>query len=113
MITLNAASITTNTSVFNSKPTVTVTDTLLISYMELNFPAGSVTAMIQRGTMVNGVFTPSQPQLRVNVNPDGTFASTDGQWTGTLPNWVATYAALALNFENLLLSAGLVAGTAA
>lgn len=113
MITLSPASITTETSVFNGATTVKVTDTLLITYMELSFVAGSVMAMIERGTMVNGVFTPNQPKLRVEVQPDGTFASQDGTWFGTLSNWAATYAALAVNFENLLLSSGLVTGTAA
>jgi hypothetical protein len=112
MITLSPASITTSTVVFNGVSSTTLTDTLLISYMELNFPTGSVTAMVQRGTMVNGVFTPNQLQLRINVNSDGTFASQDGTWSGTLPNWAATYAALLLSFENLLLSSGLVTGTA-
>ena len=112
MITLSPASTTTSTAVFNGVSTVTTTDTLLISYMELSFPSGSVTAMVQRGTMVNGIFTPNQSQLRINVNPDGTFASQDGTWSGILPNWAATYAALLLSFENLLLTSGLVTGTA-
>ena len=112
MIKLDASSTTTSTAVFNGVSTVTTTDTLLISYMELSFPMGSVTVMVQRGTMVNGVFTPNLSQLRINVNPDGTFASQDGTWSGTLPNWAATLKVIAGQFDGLLLSAGLVSGTA-
>ena len=113
MIKLNAASTTTNTSVFNSQTTTTVTDTLVIAYVELNLPAGSVVAMIQRGTVVNGLFTPNTSQLRIDVQSDGTFSSQDGSWSGTLPNWSASLAALSASLDGLLLSAGLVSGTQA
>lgn len=111
MIKLSAPSTTTVTSVFNGVTSVFITDTLHVSYVELNLPAGQVSAMIQRGTMVNGVFTMTQPQLRVNINPDGTFHSQDGAWSGTLPNWSTALATIAASFDNLLLSAGLVTGT--
>jgi hypothetical protein len=62
--------------------------------------------------MVNGVFTPNQPQLRVDVQSDGTFRSQDGTWSGTLPTWSAALTALASSLDGLLLSAGLVQGTA-
>jgi len=68
--------------------------------------------MLDRGTMVNNVFTPNQPRLRVDVAADGTFRSQDGQWSGTLPNWSASLAALSASLDGLLLSAGLVSGTA-
>jgi hypothetical protein len=71
MITLSPASITTTTAVFNEVSTVTTTDTLRVSYVELNLPAGSVVAMLDRGTMVDGIFTPNQPRLRVDVAADG------------------------------------------
>ena len=112
MIKLDAASTTTSTSVFQGATTTTVTDTLFVSYVELGFESGSVVAMVQRGTMVNGIFTPNQSQLRINVNPDGTFASQDGTWSGTLPNWSVALKALAASLDGLLLSAGLVSGTA-
>ena len=112
MIKLDAASTTTNVATFNGKATTMVTDTLLVSYVELNLPAGSVVAMLDRGTMVAGVFTPNQPRLRVDVAADGTFRSQDGQWSGTLPNWSTALTALASSLDGLLLSAGLVSGTA-
>ena len=112
MIKLDAASTTTSTSVFQGATTTTVTDTLFVSYVELGFESGSIVAMIQRGTVVDGVFTPKQPQLRVDVSADGTFRSNDGNWSGTLPNWAATLKVIAGQFDGLLLSAGLVQGTA-
>ena len=112
MIHLDAASTTTSTSVFQGTTTTTVTDTLLVSYVELGFESGSIVAMIQRGTVVDGVFTPKQPQLRVDVSADGTFRSNDGNWSGTLPNWSVALKALAASLDGLLLSAGLVSGTA-
>jgi hypothetical protein len=113
MITLSPASITTTTAVFNGTTLVTTTDILIVSYVELNLPAGSVVAMIDRGTMVEGVFTPNQPRLRVDVDADGTFRSQDGVWSGTLPDWSKALPALASSLDGLLLSAGLVSGTAA
>jgi hypothetical protein len=112
MITLSPASITTTTAVFNEVSTVTTTDTLRVSYVELNLPAGSVVAMLDRGTMVDGVFTPNQPRLRVDVAADGTFRSNDGVWQGTLPNWSVALKALAASLDGLLLGSGLVTGTA-
>lgn len=112
MITLNSNYATSITSTFNGVSTTTVTDTLFVSYVELGFESGSVTAMIKRGTMVNGVFTENQPMLRVDVQPDGTFRSNDGVWIGTIPNWTVALAQLKAPFDGLLLSAGLVQGTA-
>ena len=113
MIQLSAPSVTTSSSTFNGVVTTTVTDTLFVSYVELGFASGSVCAMIQKGTMVAGVFTPNMPQIRVDVSPDGAFRSNDGAWTGTIPNWAATLATLRAPFDGLLLGVGLVTGTAA
>ena len=112
MIKLDAASTTTSTSVFQGETKTTVTDTLFVSYVELGFESGSVVAMIQKGTVVDGVFTPNLPQIRVDVSPDGTFRSNDGVWLGTIPNWTATLAQLRAPFDGLLLGVGLVQGTA-
>jgi hypothetical protein len=112
MITLAAPSVTTSSSTFNGVVTTTVADTLFVSYVELGFASGTVTAMIQKGTMVEGVFTPNLPQIRVDVYSDGTFRSNDGLWSGTIPNWTATLASLRAPFDGLLLGSGLVTGTA-
>lgn len=117
MITLATASQTTSTTVFNGVTAVNTTDTLFISYIEIGFGTGTVSAMIQKGTMVNGAFTSNLPMIRVNVNPDGSFSSNDpsgpkGGWSGTIPNWSATLAALAAPLDGLLVAAALVQGTA-
>ena len=112
MITLSPASITTSTAVFNGVTTVTTTDTLFVSYVELGFESGSVCAMIQKGSMVDGKFASNMPQIRVDVASDGSFRSNDGLWTGTIPNWTATLATLRAPFDGLLLGVGLVSGTA-
>ena len=69
--------------------------------------------MVQQGTVVLGVFTPNQPQRRLDVRPDGTFTSQDGAWSGTLPGWTAAVAALSLSLDGLLLGSGVVTGVAA
>lgn len=112
MIHLDSNSVTTSTSTFNGVVTNTVTDTLFVSYVELGFESGSVCAMIQKGTMVDGVFTPNMPQVRVDVAPDGSFHTSDGIWSGTIPNWAPTLASLRAPFDGLLLGVGLVQGTA-
>lgn len=111
MITLATQDQTTLTTVFNGVTTTTLTDTLFVSYIEINFESGTVSAFIQKGTIVNGDFVCNLPKIRVNVNPDGTFSSSDGQWTGTIPNWSPTLAALASPLDGLVTGAGLVSGT--
>jgi hypothetical protein len=112
MITLSPASITTSTAVFNGVTSTSVTDKLFVSYVELGFESGSVCAMIQKGSMVDGKFVSNLPQIRVDVASDGTFRSNDGLWAGTIPNWTATLASLRAPFDGLLLGSGLVTGTA-
>ena len=86
MITLAAPSVTTSSSTFNGVVTTAVTDTFCVSYVELGFESGSVCAMIQKGSMVDGKFASNMPQIRVDVASDGSFRSNDGLWTGTIPN---------------------------
>ena len=111
MIALSMQDQTTSTTVFNGQTTTTLTDTVFVSYIEINFESGTVSAFIQKGTIVNGDFVCNLPKIRVNVNPDGTFSSSDGQWTGTIPNWSPTLAALASPLDGLVTGAGLVSGT--
>ena len=111
MIQLGVEDITSTTKVFNGTTITDVTDTIFVSYIEISFANGTVTAMIQRGTMVNGVFTVNYPHLRVDVAPDGTFQSQDGLWSGTIPNWTASLSAIAAPFDGLLLSSTVTSGT--
>jgi hypothetical protein len=63
---------------------------------------------------VPATFVPTLPKLRVQLNADGTFASTDGSWKGSVP--AATAAAFVTALQNALeafvLAAGLITGTA-
>lgn len=111
-IKLDAPFVTTSTVVFNGITTVNTTDTLFLSYIEISFESGTVSAFLQKGAVVNGAFVPNLPKIRVNVNPDGTFSSSDGVWSGIIPNWSATLAALAAPLDGLVVGAGLVTGTA-
>ena len=111
MIQLGANDVTSTTKVFNGTTITQTTDTLFVSYIEISFESGTVTAMIQRGTMVNGVFTVNYPQMRVDVASDGTFKSQDGLWSGTIPNWNASLSAIAAPFDGLLLSSTVASGT--
>ena len=113
MITFDAVSIVTTAVTLNAITSTTTTDTLVISYVELSPPLGNAVVMVQQGSVVLGVFTPNQPQRRLDVRPDGTFTSQDGAWSGTLPGWTAAVAALSLSLDGLLLGSGVVTGTAA
>lgn len=110
MIQLGAQDVTTTTKIFNGVTNNNVTDTLFVSYIEISFESGTVTAMIKRGTVVNGAFVANIPDLRVNVSPDGSFTTPDGSWSGRIPNWVPSLAAIAAPFDNLLLSTGVISG---
>ena len=84
MIRLNDNFKTVSTDVFNGATTTKTTDTLRISYVELGFESGSVTAFIQKGTVVDGVFTENMPKIRVDIASDGSFRSNDGNWSGKI-----------------------------
>jgi hypothetical protein len=113
MIKLDAHFVTTATTVMEGVTTTNITDTLRIAYVELDLNSGSVMAMLDRGTLVNGVFVTNQPKLRIQLNSDGTFASTDGAWTGTVPVGAVQgfLALLAGAFQSFVLGAGAVTGT--
>ena len=80
MITLDATSVTTTSATRGGKTITSTTDTLVVSYVELQLEAGTILAIIKRGTIVDGKLVESEPALWVNVNADGTFASRDGAW---------------------------------
>src|ERR1035437_5090079 len=98
----------------NGFVTNTVTDTLRVSYVEISFEAGSVMAMVQRGTMVDGKFVSNMSQLRIQLNADGSFSSQDGTWTGSVPPQVAAgfVGQLKAGFDAFILGAGRVDGKA-
>lgn len=92
----------------------TVTDTLYVSEVRLDFSTGAMYASIARGTVVNGVFVQNYPSVAITVNPDGSFISDDGKWTGSLGAQASGLVAqLKSTFDQFILAAGLVQGTAA
>jgi hypothetical protein len=114
MIKLDTAFVTTDTSVIGGVQTVASTDTLRVSYVELNLIGGSVMAMVERGTLIDSVFTPNMFKLRIELHADGNFSSTDGSWKGSVPAAVVAGFVQQLRgaFEAFVLGAGAVTGTA-
>jgi hypothetical protein len=113
MITLAAQDVTSTTTVFNEVPTTTITDTLYVSYVEISFSSGSVMTILQRGTTQNGTFVPILPDLRVQLNPDGTFSSTNGVWKGVTSQQPVLMATLKTVFDSFILGAGEISGVKA
>ena len=115
MIKLDAAFITAATSVFNGVTTTTTTDTLRVSYAELDLVGGSIMAMVERGTISGSpsAFTPNMSKLRIQLNGNGTFSSQDGSWQGKVDPAVvqAFVAALTTALQTFVLGAGVVTGT--
>ena len=115
MIKLAPAFITAATSVMDGVTTSETTDTLRVSYVEIDFTLVTVMAMVERGTLEGSpsVFTPNMPTLRIQLNANGTFASTDGSWTGSIPvaSAQAFVATLTAVFQAFILGAGAVTGT--
>jgi hypothetical protein len=95
------------TSVVNS----TVTDTLFVQSVRLDFSTGAMYATIARGALVNGVFASNYPSVDIVVNPDGSFISSDSKWIGSLGAQASGLVAqLKSTFDNFVLAAGLVSG---
>jgi hypothetical protein len=61
------------------------TDTLFISEVRIDFGTGAIYATIKRGYVDKEVFRENYPALSIVVNPDGSFISNDGKYTGTVP----------------------------
>jgi hypothetical protein len=113
MIRLDAASTTTASSTKGSgQPVTTITDTLVVRYVEISFTDGSFLAIIDQGTVINGVFTDTGAPLRVDVRADGSFTSRDGSWTGTVATLSAFIAGFKTAFDGFVLASGAVTGTA-
>lgn len=89
----------------------TVTDTLYVREVRLDFSTGAMYATIDRGTVVNGVFTQNYPSVQVIVNPDGSFLSDDGKWSGALQSAPIMIAQLKQQFDQFILASGSVSGT--
>lgn len=88
----------------------TVTDTLYVQSVNLDFNTGAIYATIARGTVINGVFASNYSSLSVVVNPDGSFLSSDGKWVGTVANAPALVAGLKSQFDQMILASGAIQG---
>ena len=111
MITLNTPDVTTIQSNGPSGSVTTITNTLFVSSVTLDMTTGAIYATIQRGALLNGIFTPNFPTLQVTVNPDGSFISQDGTWSGSVGAIAASLvASLKTQFDQFILASGAVSG---
>jgi hypothetical protein len=91
----------------------TVTDTLYVSEVRLDFTTGAIYATIHRGTTdpSTGVFGDNYPALDIVVNPDGSFISSDGKWNGSLGAAVSNIMAqLQATFDQFVVASQAVVG---
>ena len=86
------------------------TDTLYIRSVRFDFSTGAFYADIDRGTIVNGIFASNYPSVSIIINPDGSFISNDGKWSGKLQSAAPLVAQMAAQFDQMLVSSGLVQG---
>lgn len=103
MIKLPILITTQQTLVDGTVQDTVVTDTLYVSSVRIDFNTGALYATVQRGTVVNGVFTSNFATLNIVVNPDGSFVS-DGAFSGT-PGTVSVSAlvqSLSAQFDGML-----------
>jgi hypothetical protein len=90
----------------------TVTDTLYIRRVTIDFTTGALYATIDRGTVnADGEFAQNYPSLDLVVNPDGSFSTADGvSWVGQVDAAPALVAQLKDAFDGFILMSGKVTG---
>ena len=90
----------------------TLTDTLYVKTVTLDFSTGAMYAVIARGTTSpSGVFESNYPDLSIVVNPDGSFITPDGTtWKGQVASAPALVAQLVSEFDSFILASGSVTG---
>ena len=115
MITLSTPYVTTTTATIAGQTQTSVTDTLFVSYVEINFTPAAIRAKIQRGHADSTGFTANLSDVWVIVNPDGSFNSSDGSFSGAAGslNVTALIAGLTAAFDGAILASGVVQGTEA
>ena len=109
MIKLDPKYQTVLQSSFNGGVFTAVTDTLFVSNVRIDFTTGAMYATIQKGTGIP--FVSNLPPTELCVNPDGSFISQDGSWSGSCPAVVALVAQLRAAFDGFILGSGVVTGT--
>ena len=109
MIKLDTTFQTVQSSTFHGVTTTVTTDTLFVSSVRIDFTTGALYATILKGT--GTPFVCNLPPVEVCVNPDGSFISQDGSWSGSCPAVVALVAQLRAAFDGFILGSGVVTGT--
>ena len=111
MILLSSAYVTTVQATMNGQTATTTTDTLFVSSMRLDLLAGIIYATIQRGTG-NAPFAWNMPNLEIVVDPNGSFFSQDGTWSGTISGGISyLISSLKSQFDQMSLASVAVYGT--
>lgn len=91
----------------------TVTDTLYVKQVTIDFNTGALYATLHRGTIINGEFSQNYAPLDLVVNPDGSFSTTDGvSWVGQVDAAPQLVAQLKATFDQFILMSGKVTGKA-
>lgn len=113
MIKLNAQFVTENdTLVGGAVEKTVITDTLFISQFAIDLNAQNLTATMEQGTLINGVFQPNAPNLQVSGNMDGAISVSNGTNASIPPALVAALvSSLKTSLDQFVLSSGLVTGT--
>jgi hypothetical protein len=110
MIKLDTAFVTSVTNTMGGQSQSTVTDTLFVSSVRIDFTTGAIYALILRGT--GTPFVANMEPLDICVNPDGSFTTADGStWTGNVASAPQLVAALKEQFDGFILASGKVSGT--
>lgn len=111
MIKLDSEFVTTVTRSLGGQSSETVTDTLFISNVQLDFQSNTLQATIRRGNLQSGAFGDTMDPVVVTVNGTGVFSSDDGTWAGSLPQAAALIEQLRETFDQFILLSGHVTGT--
>jgi hypothetical protein len=112
MITLSQPDVTIVQQTGPGVSITTTTDTLFVSSVRFDMAVGAMYAVIQRGTMVEGVFVSNMATLDIVVNPDGSFRSSDGTWSGSVgPIAAQLVDTLAGEFDQFIIASGALSGT--
>lgn len=113
MIKLSDQFQTKASSTFNGATTETVTDSLFVSDVRIDFAAGTIVAMLQKGYVpaeYPDVFRQTLDAITVTVNKDGSFVSSDGLWSGTIKELPVFFGSLKTAFDQFVLASGQVIG---
>jgi hypothetical protein len=113
MIKLDAQFVTTVTTSLGGVVTESVTDTLFVQSVSLDFVSGTINALVQRGqggASGSAPFSATMDPVALTVQSNGVFTSNDGSWSGTVPGFAAFWTQLKATFDSFILASGEVTG---